>query len=176
VSAGAKRVGRALRAGLVAAALWLPASPGAALAQGDTTAARPAAIPPGTPGAVRYGKWMAAALAVGTTVIGIREHNAGNDAYAALVHYCSQAITCTIATDGRYADATAEATYQQVVRDDRSARAWLVGGQVAAVGTAVLFVLELSHAGGPPNIPFGGLFVEPGPRQSRVGFRVPLGW
>jgi hypothetical protein len=129
-----------------------------------------------TPGGIKYGKWAAAAIAALTTAVGVHEHNAGNNAYAALVGYCSQIAVCRIAPDGRYADARAEAAYQQVVRDDRAARVWLVAGQVSAVGAAVLFVLELRHVAGPPNIPFNGLLVEPGLRQTKVGFRVGVGW
>ena len=159
------------------AALWLAPHP--ATAQSDTaTAPRAAAVAPAqvAPASIRYGKWAAAALAVGATAIGIHQHNAGNSAFGALVQYCGEITTCTIAPDGRYADPKAEATYQQVVRDDRSARLWLVVGQVSAVGAAVLFVLELRNAAGPPNIPFAGLLVEPSLRQTKVGFRVGVGW
>jgi len=156
-------------------ALVAAAVPRVAPAQADTAAGRPPAVAarPVTPAAIRYGKWAAAALAVGATAVGIHAHNAGNDAFAALVRYCGQ-ITCTLAPNGRYADPMAEATYQQVVRHDRAARVWLVAGQVSAVGAAVLFVLELRHTGEPPNIPFNGLLVEPGLRETRVGVRVPV--
>ena len=163
---------------LLAGSVFAPAWARPALAQSDTAAApaAPAVVPAAavTPPGIRYGKWAAAALAVGATAVGLHQHNAGNDAYAALVRYCGELVTCTIGSDGRYADPAAEATYQRVVRDDRSARAWLVAGQLAALGTAVLFVLELRHEGGPPNIPFNGLMVESGDGVTRVGFRVPI--
>jgi hypothetical protein len=161
------------RPGVVAAAIWAAAGAAAArpaLAQGDSAA--PAAYR--TAPVVRWGKWAAAALAVGSTALGIREHNAGNNAYRSLVVYCSEVIVCSIGQDGRYIDARAEAAYQQVVRDDRSARAWLVIGQLAAVGSAVLFVLELRHETGPPNIPFSGLLVESRGGVTRVGYRIPV--
>ena len=149
-----------------------------ALAQTPDTAPPPApvaaAVTATQPG-VAWGKWAAAALAVGATAVGIHQHNSGNDAWASLVRYCGEQITCTIGADGRYADARAEATYRQVVRDDRSARAWLIGGQVAAVAAAVLFVLDLRHETGPPNIPFAGLLVEPGFRDIRIGARLSVG-
>jgi len=170
----AVRPGATWTAALLAAGLC--ARP--ALAQRDTAATAPpaaGAVRPATPGAIKYGKWAAAAIAAVTTAIGIHEHNAGNNAYAGLVGYCSQIAICRLAPDGRYADARAEAAYQQVVRDDRAARVWLVSGQVSAVAAAVLFVLELRHAAGPPNIPFSGLLVEPGLRQNKVGVRVMLG-
>ena len=160
------RLGRALPLAGLALAAALAARP--ALAQSDSAAAYR------TPPAITWGKWAAAALAVGSTALGIHQHYAGNDAYRNLVLYCGGAITCSIGPDGRYADGRAEATYQQVVRDDRSARAWLVLGQVAAIGTAVLFVLELRHESGPPNIPFSGLLVESGDGVTRVGYRIPV--
>lgn len=126
-----------------------------------------------TPFAIKWGKWTTAALAVGFTALGIRQHNDGDAAYHALIDRC-RTIPCPFGPDGRYADAAAEALYQRVVRDDRSARGWLVGGQIAAVGSAVLFVLELSRNREPPNIPYSGFLVESDARGARVGWRVHL--
>jgi hypothetical protein len=127
------------------------------------------------PPAIKWGKWAAAALAAGFTALGIHQHNSGDAAYTALINYCTQAGPCPLASDGHYANAQAEALYQRVVRDDRSARAWLIGGEIAAVGSAVLFVLELGRDKGPPNIPYSGLLVEPGFRATKLGFRLPIG-
>jgi hypothetical protein len=126
-----------------------------------------------TPFAIRWGKWGAAALAVGFTALGVHQHNDGDAAYRELIARC-QIIPCPIASNGRYADAAAEAIYQRVVRDDRSARAWLVGGELAAVGGAVLFILELSTNREPPNIPYSGLVLESDTRGTRVGWRIVL--
>ncbi len=154
---------------LLAASLCVAVPSHPAVAQTDSTVAAAYHNPP----AIKWGKWAAAALAVGATALGVHQHNAGNNAYADLVEYCG-ALTCSIGPDGRYVDARPEATYQRVVRDDRSARAWIVGGQLAALGSAVLFVLELGHRTGPPNIPFNGLLVESGNGVTRVGYRVPV--
>jgi hypothetical protein len=161
---------------LAAIALAVAVSARPAFAQRDSAApaATPAPAPYRVPPSIRWGKWAAAAAAVGSTVLGIHQHNAGNNAYRDLVLYCGEVITCSIGPDGRYVDARAEATYGQVVRDDRSARAWLVVGQLAALGSAVLFVLELTHEHGPPNIPFNGIMVESGNGVTRVGYRVPI--
>ena len=140
------------------------------MAQSDSApASRHEAAP-----ALKWGKWAAVAFAVGSAAVGIHEHNAGDDAYRTLVLYCGEVITCAIGPDGRYANAHAEATYQQVVRADRSARAWLTIGQVAAVASAVLFVLELKHEAGPPNIPYNGITVESGQGVTHVGYRIPF--
>jgi hypothetical protein len=164
----------------IVALAWLALAAAAAappaFAQRDSAApaAAPAPGPYRVAPAIRWGKWAAAAGAVGATVLGIRQHNAGNNAYRALVLYCGGSVTCSIGPDGHYLDARAEATYRQVVRDDRSARAWLVAGQITALGSAVLFVLELEHEAGPPNIPFNGLMVESGGGVTRVGYRIPI--
>jgi len=122
---------------------------------------------------IKWGKWAAAATAVGFTALGIRQHNAGDAAFSDLVRYCRTTL-CTLTPGGRYADPAAEALYQGVVRDDRSARAWLIGGQIAALGSALLFVLELRRTKEPPSIPFSGLIVEPDGYGTRVGWRVAL--
>jgi hypothetical protein len=159
---------------LATLALVAAASAPPAFAQRDSAAPAAAPVPYRVAPSITWGKWAAAAAAVGSTVLGIRQHNAGNNAYRDLVLYCGEVITCSIGSDGRYVDARAEATYQQVVRHDRSARAWLVVGQLAALGSAVLFVLELKHGGGPPNIPFNGITVDSGNGVTRVGYRIPI--
>lgn len=126
-----------------------------------------------TPPAVKYGKWFAAGLAVGLTTLGIRSHNAADADYRDLIDYCRQNGPCLIGGDGRYASSVAEARYQRVVSGDRRARTWLIGGQAALVGSAVLFVLELKRDRGPRNIPFSPLIIEAGPLGMRLGFRIP---
>lgn len=133
-------------------------------------------VPPAqleTPFAIKWGKWAAAAMAVGFTAFGIHQHNDGDAAYSELIDRC-RAAPCPFAPDGRYADARAEAIYQRVVHDDRTARAWLVSGQLAAVSSAVLFVLQLSTNREPPNIPYSGLIVESDARGVRLVWRIPL--
>lgn len=154
------------------AATWLlaslPARP--VMAQSDSAPVSRYAVAP----AIKWGKWAAVAFALGSTAVGIHQHNAGDNAYRTLVLYCGEVITCAVGPDGRYVNAHAEATYQQVVRADRSARVWLTIGQVAAVASAVLFVLELKHEAGPPNIPYSGLTVETAGGVTRVGYRIPV--
>jgi len=154
---------------LLAASMGVPVLARPALAQIDSAVAAPYHNPAG----VKWGKWAAAVLAVGATALGVHQHNAGNNAYADLVGYCG-AVTCSIGPDGRYVDPHAETTYQKVVRDDRTARAWIIGGQIAALGSAVLFVVELGHRTEPPNIPFNGLLVESDRGVTRVGYRLWL--
>jgi len=155
-------------AALIAAAAIAAATPGVRPLRAQQS---PAAEAPSSHPAVKWGKWAAAAAAVGFTAVGIRQHNAGDAAFSDLVSYC-RATLCTLTPGGRYADPEAEARYQRVVRDDRSARAWLIGGQVAALGSALLFVLELSRTKEPPSIPFSGLVAEADAHGARLGWRV----
>ncbi len=171
-------------AGCVAVALALAAHAAPVRAQSDTAgASEPPAMrvqadsvpaAPRVPAALGWGKWAAAGLAAGFVALGIEQHNTGNAAFRSLIGYCGRTATCTIAPDGRYADPTAEATYQRVVRADRAARVWLVAGQVTAVGGAVLFVMDLMRPREPGNIPYSGLLVETGGGATRVGWRIPV--
>jgi hypothetical protein len=170
---------------VAAGAVALAVLAGPARAQSDTTRPAPAeppamGVPRDTvpvqrpaPAVVGWGKWVAAALAAGFTAVGVEQHNSGNAAFRSLIAYCGQAV-CSLASDGRYADPAAEATYQRVVRADRAARAWLVAGQLTAVGTAVLFVVDLMRQREPANIPYHGLLLESADGVTRVGIRIPV--
>lgn len=127
-----------------------------------------------TPPGIKYGKWAAAAAAIGFTAMGIHAHHQADDDFRALADYCRTGGACTIGPDGRYADPAAEGRYREVVHGDRAARAWLVSGQTALVGSAILFVLELKHDRGPRNIPYSGLVVEPGAFGTRLGLRLTV--
>jgi hypothetical protein len=135
------------------------------------------AAPPATrehsPPLIRYGKWVALALATGFMAEGTLTHERADDHFQDLLAYCRTGASCAIGIDGRYANPAAESIFQRSVHDDRIARRWLLGGQAALLGSAVLFVLELSRKGGPPNIPFSPYIVAGGTR-TRFGLRV--GW
>jgi hypothetical protein len=48
-----------------------------------------------------------------------------------------------------------ETFYQESLRYDRRARRWLFGGEAALLGSAAIFVWELTrHKSKPDNIPF----------------------
>ena len=128
-----------------------------------------AQAPNGTaPAGYRYGKWAAAAAAIGFGVLGVEAHNRADNAYRTLLDYC-RSSQCRVDPSGGYLDPAAEAQYQNVVEGDRAARTWFIGAQAALVGAVTLFVLELKYAPkGPANIPFNGLVLEPG----RIGWRV----
>ncbi len=155
-----------LAAGLALAVALVPQP---ARAQVDTAATRvhESASPVG------WAKWVTAAFAAGFTALGVEQHNSGNAAFRSLIRYCGQ-VTCALTPGGTYVDGSAEATYQHVVRSDRAARVWLVAGQVTAVGTAVLFVVDLMRQREPPNIPYSGLLVESEDGVTRVGYRIPV--
>lgn len=156
---------KAVRALMLAALLAIPEL---------AAAQQQPAPPPPVPGIVRNGKWGAAALFVAATGIGLLEHHRADNAFDDLRALCGNTVQCTIGQDGRYVDPLAEAQYQKIVAGDRAARSWFIGGQVALAGTATLFVIELLHARGSPNIPYSGLIVKPTRDGTRIGLRLPI--
>ena len=127
----------------------------------------------GSPALVKYGKWLTLAAAVG---MGIKAADAHDDAdrwFNRLERYCDLDPTrCNQSSGGSYTDPTAERYYQRSLHHDRVARRWLLGGEITLIGTAGLFVWELTRPKRlPDNIPF-----EPEirvlPHVTRFGLRV----
>jgi hypothetical protein len=127
-------------------------------------------------GIVHYGKWATAATAVGLTILAAREHDNAQDRWRQLIALCrGDNAACQLRTDGRYVDAGAELLYQQTTYYDRRARSRLLGGQVALLASAALFLVDLRHhEGNPPNIPFHGLqlMAQPAGDGMRLGVRL----
>jgi hypothetical protein len=122
---------------------------------------------------VKYGKWVLVAGSLGMNYFAIRSHNRAEDAFDTLEAACLQNRSrCALGPEGSYLDPEIEALYQNSLRYDRIARGWLIGGETALAGAAVLFIWELTRPKGrPDNIPF-----EPEVRSLRqatgVGLRV----
>jgi hypothetical protein len=148
-----------------------------AQAAGPVQAPSPAPAAPTTPSparppaAVRVGKWATLVLAAGFTALGAATHDRADRRYQSLLDYCRLHGPCPLLADGRYGNAGAESIYRGVCSDDRAARAWLAGGQVALVGSAVLFILELNRKRGPENIPFAP-YLATGRFGALVGVQV----
>ena len=115
---------------------------------------------------VKYGKWVLVAGSVGMNYLAIRAHNRADDTFDALESRCAQSRgRCDLGPAGNYVDPEIEGLYQTSLRYDRTARGWLIGGEAALAGAAVLFVWELTRPKGrPDNIPF-----EPEVRSLRAG-------
>ena len=124
---------------------------------------------------VRYGKWVLAAGAVGMNLLAARDHGRADDAFDAIESRCFQdANRCRLDPDGRYLDPEIEGFYQTSLRNDRSARRWLIGGETALLGAAALFVWEMTRkTHKPDNIPF-----EPEVRalNRATGIGIRVGW
>ena len=124
---------------------------------------------------VKYGKWLMVAGSAGMNYLALRAHNRAEDAFDQLETSCLPATSrCALGPDGSYADPEIEGFYQNSLRYDRIARGWLIGGETALAGAAVLFVWELTRPKGrPENIPF-----EPELRLLRgsTGIGVRLGF
>jgi hypothetical protein len=119
---------------------------------------------------VKYGKWVLLAGAAGMNYFAIRAHNRAEDAFDDLELRCGQTRSrCDLDAEGRYLDPEIEGFYQSSLRYDRIARGWLIGGESALAGAAVLFVWELTRPKGrPDNIPFE-------PEVRRMPFGTGLG-
>lgn len=120
---------------------------------------------------VKYGKWALVAGSAGMNYLAIRAHNRAEDVFDQLEAQCASArARCAVGPDGSYLDPEIENLYQQTLRHDRAARGWLIGGEGALAGAAVLFVWELTRPKGrPDNIPF-----EPEVRSMRGGTGLGL--
>lgn len=104
----------------------------------------------------KYGKWVLAAGALGLNYLAAKDHDRADAAFDALEARClDDGRLCDIGTTGRYIDASTEGLYQQSLHYDRRARRLLFGGEAALLGSAAIFVWELTrHTSKPDNIPF----------------------
>lgn len=120
---------------------------------------------------VKYGKWALVAGSAGMNYLAIRAHNRAEDVFDLLEAQCRDARSrCDLGPDGSYLDPEIEDLFQQTLRHDRIARGWLIGGETALAGAAVLFIWELTRPKGrPDNIPF-----EPEVRSMRGGTGLGL--
>jgi hypothetical protein len=129
--------------------------------------------PAGThiPAAATYGKWALLAGSIGFNLAALHQHHLAEDTFAQLSDLCTGAdhTRCLTGPDGAYLDPVAEGIYQRSLRSDRRARLWLIGGETMLLGSAAIFVWELSRPKGPnPNIPFT-------PHVGMIGERTTLG-
>ena len=145
----------------------LSASPLAAQTGGDTLLIR------SSPFLVKYGKWAILAASIGMGLKASQAHHAADRAYSRLEDYCfADRTRCDQAAGGSYVDPVAEGYFQSALHGDRRARRWLVGGEVALIGTAGLFVWELTRPKSlPKNIPFEPT-LQVGPTTTQVGLRL----
>jgi hypothetical protein len=120
----------------------------------------------GSPALVKFGKWGVLAAGIGMGIQAAMAHADADRAYRRLERYCfGDQRRCDQGPGGSYLDPVAERHYQSALSGDRRARGWLVGGEVAVLGAAGLFVWELTRPRQrPDNIPF----------EPSVTFRGPV--
>ena len=158
---------RCLLVALLAAVTLGFAAPLAAQAPADTLYHH------SSPFYVKYGKFLLLGLAAGMSVKAATTHDKADESYDDLQTLCfSDPPRCTRGSDGSYEDPVAEDLYQTTLHYDDQARAWLYGGEVTLLGSAALFVWELTRPKNPPkNIPFEPEVSVVG-SQTRLGLRV----
>jgi hypothetical protein len=124
---------------------------------------------------VRYGKWALAAGAIGMNLLAAQAHNRADETFDRIEETCFLTPRrCDLGPDGGYADPGIESLYQSTLHYDRSARRWLIAGETALLGAAVMFVWEMTRkTHKPDNIPF-----EPEVRSLRraTGVGVRIAW
>jgi hypothetical protein len=105
---------------------------------------------------VKYGKWVLVAGSAAMNYLALQAHNDAEDSFDALESRCfDDTSRCELGPTGAYLDPEIEVFYQTSLHYDRTARGWLVGGQAALAGAAVLFIWEFTQPKGrPENIPF----------------------
>ena len=137
--------------------------------------ARVPALAQGSPAPIKYGKWLLVAGSIGMNLAAASAHSDADSVFGLLNDRCGDDQTlCELGTGGSYADAESERLYQATVSYDRRARNWLLGGEAAALGAAVLFVWEFARPKGPPeNIPFEPK-VSIGSQRTEIGVVVPF--
>jgi hypothetical protein len=110
----------------------------------------------GSPAPIKYGKWLLVAGSIGMNLAAASAHSNADSLFDELSDRCmADHALCDLDPRGTYADAESERLYQASIAYDRRARNWLIGGEAAALGAAVLFVWEFARPKGPPeNIPF----------------------
>lgn len=105
---------------------------------------------------LKYGKWVLAAGALGMNYLAAKDHDRADERFNLLEQRCLvDNRLCDLNASGGYSDGTSEAFYQQSLHYDRRARRMLFGGEAALIGSAAIFVLELTRrTTKPKNIPF----------------------
>jgi hypothetical protein len=105
---------------------------------------------------VKYGKWLLVAGSIGMNYLALQSHNQAEDSFDALEKQCfANHALCAVGADGHYTADASEELYQASLKYDKEARGWLIGGEAALAGAAVLFIWELTGPKGrPDNIPF----------------------
>ena len=110
----------------------------------------------GSPALIKYGKWATLAASVAMNLLAAQAHTRADDAFQVITLACVQDTSnCATLPNGNYADPFLELKFQESLQYDRSARRWLIGGETMLVGTAVMFIWELTRSKTRPgNIPF----------------------
>jgi hypothetical protein len=143
-----------LRTWSLALALALAAAPVVAPSAQPRLPSGPGVRERGSWTPVRVAKWALLGAAIGLGVYARSNSRNGDDAYADLRALCrTQPERCSLA-GGAYADPEVEGLYARAVSSDRRAQVGIIGGQVALLGSAALFVYDLRNGRGPADIPY----------------------
>lgn len=144
------------------AALLLAAAPAA----GQRVESRFESEPTPENPVIEIAKWTLGGLAAAAGAYAFVLQGDAEERYDALDRLCTESpsVCRPVTADGAYADPALEARYQDIRSDYRNSRFLLLGAHVLAVGSAVLFILDLPRDDTPDNVPYE-------PPALRVGVR-----
>lgn len=144
------------------ALLLLVASP-ALGQQPDSVTVRP------VPRVAKVGKWVLLGATLGMGLLAAKSHDRAEAAYDDLEAYCAvDRRRCDLTPGGKYIDPVTEGLYQSSLDYDSQARRWFLGGEVALLGAAAMFIWEFSKPHDrPDDIPF-----DPEIRVTREAVRL----
>lgn len=106
---------------------------------------------------VKYGKWGLLVVTVGLDLAASEASNRADESFDQLTSRCfDDPQLCVVDESGNFVDGTSEALFQRSLRLDRSSRRFLIAGQTALLGAAVMFIYEFTKPTGEPddNVPF----------------------
>lgn len=129
--------------------------------------------------AIEIAKWTTGALATTAGALAFLIHDDAQERYEGIEAVCEASPTaCFVDVPGSaYADPALEARYQDVRDDFRTSRLLLVGAHVLAIGTVVLFILDMPTDVTPDNVPYEPPSLRFGVRADgalEASFRYPV--
>ena len=128
---------------------------------------------------VEIGKWTTGGLAVAAGAWAFVIQHDAEDRYEDLEAFCVESphVCADVNEDGEYNDQALEGRYQDIREDYRNARWALIGAQVLAATSFVLFIVDLPRNATPDNVPYDPPAFRVGPRADgalEASFRYPV--
>lgn len=123
---------------------------------------------------VEIGKWSSGAAALAAGAYAFLMQADAEDRLEELEAFCDTSpASCAVDDGGAYADPALEDRYQDIRGDYRTSRWLLIGSQVLAATSVVLFIIDLPRNPTPDNVPYDPPALRVGARRGG-GFEAAL--